>query len=167
MSHRVQLNSRPTEDELFHYLDLYDHLLDERSHDELELPRRLAIEEAVRYTRQTWLATLDELQDSLSHCFEDRTFKDDRLARWIAHGEAFGLREDEERERLAAGDQDDEEGGWYEIPDKPCNWSACLCAYHDAPHPMRLCMGCEAVYYCSKRCQTMCVSSRRLYIGSN
>ncbi|GJE93345.1 zinc finger MYND domain-containing protein [Phanerochaete sordida] len=38
-------------------------------------------------------------------------------------------------------------------PFERCAWHECLCSRHKPAHRMRMCKGCERVFYCGERCQ--------------
>lgn len=122
---------------------------------------RLAIEEAMRYTRNTWYRVLDNLlaipakSDNPAVKQPGAEFKQFMVALWRDHGKCFGLKEATERRRFEAKERPERRK--LDPPCMPCNWMLCSCADHEPPHKMHVCKGCWEAFYCSKACQERCV----------
>ena len=63
---------------------------------------------------------------------------DKLLKAWIEFGDALGLKEDKERDRLTA---------------RTCSWQSCTYSAMPASKPLMVCKGCQETRYCSAACQ--------------
>ena len=104
------------------------------------------LRQADRYTRRTWLHTLDEIRAApVTH--SQMELKELLIEMWIEHGDVFDLDETTERRRQKPRASEPDP------PLLPCSWSLCLCAEYEATHVMYICKGCSEALYCSKKCQ--------------
>ncbi|CAL1696855.1 unnamed protein product [Somion occarium] len=110
-------------------------------------PRALA-KEVVNAARTVWLPTLQKLRDLN---IPPRSPQYRWVQDWMDFGKHLNFRESIEHrlyERHMAVPPVLPKNG------KHCHWKDCLCSEKTPKHPLRICMGCMRVYYCSSRCQT-------------
>ncbi|KAI0075862.1 hypothetical protein K474DRAFT_1663751 [Panus rudis PR-1116 ss-1] len=134
--------SLPTLDRL---LDIYLRAISQLSREDSAILRS-----SKRMFRRIWYPTLQEM---LSIPMQTNDKRRGEISKWIEIGRLYDLDVSEEaieRHRFMYRMQ----LAFTRGQTRRCHWSECLCFdTSHPPHSLRVCRGCESVFYCSTQCQ--------------